>query len=107
VDDEVLARLAPLVGVVLARIDERLLDPLAVDRDGGLVGVLLDDREQVREQPLLDRRQLGAFDRALRRAAADAIDRRPGRRDQRRGAALLAAGFALLRNRLPSSYRLA
>ena len=32
VDDEVLARLAPLVGVVHAGVDERVLDPVAVDR---------------------------------------------------------------------------
>ncbi len=40
VDDEVLARLAPLVGVVRARVDERLLDAIVIDRDGRALGVL-------------------------------------------------------------------
>ena len=84
VDDEVLAGLPPLVGVVLAGVHERLLDPVAVDRHGGLFGVLLDDREQVREQPLLDRRQLGPLDRAspsgrgpVDFVRCDAVHRRP------------------------------
>jgi hypothetical protein len=45
VDDEVLAGLAALIGVVDARVYERLLDAVVVDEDGGLIGVLLDDRE--------------------------------------------------------------
>ena len=56
VDDEVLARLAPLVGVVLAGEDEGVLDLVAVDLQRGLAGVLLDDREQVAEQRALGRR---------------------------------------------------
>ena len=56
VDDEVLARLAALVGVVLAGEHERLHDARAVDRLGDLVGVLLDDREQVGEQLALEPR---------------------------------------------------
>ena len=52
VDDELLARAAALVGVVLAGEDERLLDARAVDLDERVLGVLLDDREQVAEQPL-------------------------------------------------------
>ena len=51
VDDEVLARLAQLIGMVVARVDERFLDSVAVDRHGGLFGVFLDDREQVGEHP--------------------------------------------------------
>jgi len=47
VDDEVLPRAAALVGVMDARVDEGVLDLLAIDRDRALVGVLLDDREQV------------------------------------------------------------
>ncbi len=75
--DEVLAGLAPLVGVVLAREHERLQDLAAVDRLGDLVGVLLDDREQVAEQLALEvgevarqleRRRFGAR-RAVQRAA--------------------------------------
>ena len=54
VDDEVLARLAALVGVVLAGEDERVLDRRAVDLQRDLVGVLLDDREQVAEQLALE-----------------------------------------------------
>ena len=54
VDDEVLARLAALVGVVLAGEHERLHHAVAVDGLGDLVGVLLDDREQVREQVALE-----------------------------------------------------
>ena len=60
VDDELLARLAPLVGVVLAGEEEGVLDALAVDLDGRVVGVLLDDREQVAEQPALGLGELGA-----------------------------------------------
>ena len=56
VDDEVLAARAALVGVALAGEHERALDELAVDRLGGLVGVLLDDREQVAEQLRAPRR---------------------------------------------------
>jgi hypothetical protein len=53
--DEVLARLAALVGVVLAGEQERLQDGLAVDLVGDLVGVLGDDREQVGQQFVLER----------------------------------------------------
>ena len=59
VDDEVLARLAALVGVVLAGEHERVDHAAAVDLAGDLVGVLLDDREQVGEQLALDRREVG------------------------------------------------
>ena len=59
VDDEVLARLAALVGVVLAGEDEGVDHAPAVDLARDLVGVLLDDREQVREQLALGRRQVG------------------------------------------------
>jgi hypothetical protein len=103
--------------VVDAGVDERFLDPCAVDRDDRLVGVLLDDREQVAEQAALDRRQLGAVDGLLGGRAVEAVDLDPGRGDQgvrsarprlRRGAIQpLDLGFALLlRNRRPSSYRL-
>jgi hypothetical protein len=46
-DDEVLPGPAPLVCVGDARVDERLLDALAVDRRRRMLGVLLDDREQI------------------------------------------------------------
>jgi hypothetical protein len=58
VDDEVLAGDAALVGVVLAGEREGVQDGLAVDRLGDLVGVLGDDREQVREQLVLERREV-------------------------------------------------
>ena len=58
VHDELLARAAALVGVVLAGEDEGLHDALAVDLLGDLVGVLLDDREQVGEQLALDGREV-------------------------------------------------
>jgi hypothetical protein len=44
---------------VLAGEDERAHHPLAVDVERDLVGVLLDDREQVGQQLALDRRQVG------------------------------------------------
>ncbi len=50
VDDEVLAGLAPLVGVVLAGEDERLLRPRrGRSATAESLGVLLDDREQIAE----------------------------------------------------------
>jgi hypothetical protein len=60
-DDEVLARLAALVCVVLAGEEERVGHTIAIDLDDRLVGVLEDDREEVPEELLLDRRQLAAF----------------------------------------------
>jgi hypothetical protein len=108
--------------MVRAGIHERLLDRVAVDRDRGLLGVLLDDREQVAEQPPLGLGQLGALDRPVLLGVADLVDRPARAADQRRQRAavallarLLAArrtaaqaafrrGVALLRYRLPSSY---
>jgi hypothetical protein len=63
VGDEVLARLAPLVGVVLAGEDEGALDGLALDLQARIRGVLFDDREEVAQQPALQRREVGALDR--------------------------------------------
>jgi hypothetical protein len=51
--DELLAGAPALVGVVLAREHERCLDRVAVDCDERILGVLLDDREEVSEQPEL------------------------------------------------------
>jgi hypothetical protein len=65
-----------------AGVHERLLDPFAIDHDGRLVSVLLDDCEQIRQQPALDGRQFGAIDRGLRVGSLDAVDRGP-QRDQR------------------------
>jgi hypothetical protein len=114
--------------VVDAGVDERLLDPGAVDHDRRVRGVLLDDREQVAEQPPLLRRQLGAVDRRVIIGMLGSPNgwprsdqrRRPGillapvaalRRVRQllgaRGPALQALGrrFALLRYLRPSSYR--
>jgi hypothetical protein len=60
--------------VVHAGVDEGLLNPVTVDRERRVVGVLLDDREQVTEQLALERRQLGAVDERSRRGIADAVD---------------------------------
>ena len=122
-----------LVGVVLAGEHERLHDARAVDGLGDLVGVLLDDREQVGEQLALERREVAgdlgaapvrvrrAVDRAVRgdatrrRRPAPARDRRPplvepdpdvlGRRAGRRRQAAAARIGGLVRNRSPSSRR--
>jgi hypothetical protein len=59
---------------VHAGIDEGLLNPITVDRERRVVGVLLDDREQVTEQLALERRQLSAVDERSRRGIADAVD---------------------------------
>ena len=74
-DDEVLARLAALIGMVQAGEHERLLDPSPVDVERCLVRVLLDDREQIAEQPTLDRRQLDVLDLAPGLGMLDAPDR--------------------------------
>ncbi len=125
-DDEVLAGAPALIGMVDAGVHERILDPVPIDHDGRLVSVLLDDREQIRQQPALDSRQLGALDRGLRVRALDPVDR-GSQRDQRGAPPAAAAaaglvlrtrrlgllrvcqplcrGLALLRNRRPSSYR--
>jgi hypothetical protein len=73
-DDEVLARLAALVGVMDARVDERLLDARAFDGDRRLLGMLFDDREQVAEQTPLGCRELDPLDRLVRAGVGDAID---------------------------------
>jgi len=66
VGDEVLAGLPALIGVVLAGEQECLQDSVAIDLLGDLVGVLGDDREQVREQLVLERRDVGRdADRAV------------------------------------------
>ncbi len=61
VHDEVLAGLAPLVGVVLAGEHERVVHAVAVDLDRRVLGVLGDDREQVAEQPPLELVQIQAL----------------------------------------------
>ena len=86
VGDEVLAGLAALVGVVLAGEDERLADALAVDLADDLVGVLLDDREQVGEQRALELGEVGRRVRRRRVRVILAIDRRVARRPRPGGA---------------------
>jgi hypothetical protein len=66
VGDEVLTRLAPLVGVALAGEAECVLDRGAIEPVLAVGAVLADDREQVPEQrPFADREVLG-----------DVVDRR-------------------------------
>jgi hypothetical protein len=118
--DELLTRQPPLVAVVAARVGERGLDTLAVDRQRRLVSVLLDDREQVRKQPPLDSGQSGEVGRGALRRVGRPVDRRALGGDRGRSASVAtrtiaaaadgpaqpAGGWlALLRNRFPSSYR--
>jgi hypothetical protein len=114
VGDEVLAGLAALVGVVLAGEDEGLDDGLAVDRLRDLLGVLLDDREQVAEQLALERREVGgrlergegARVRAVDRAVRGNADAGPAAVGGRGGAGQAAALNVLLaRYWSPSSSR--
>jgi hypothetical protein len=103
VDDEVLARLAALVGVVDAGVYERFLDPVAIDGDRGLVRVLLDDGEEVAEEPALLGRELGPLDRRDRRGALDAVDGR-ARDDPRTSAgAVSAAGSVPTADAVPAA----
>jgi hypothetical protein len=123
VDDELLAGAAALVGVVLAGEDEGLHDALAVDRLGDLVGVLLDDREEVVQQLGLDggqvlrdvRRRAVRMQRAVDGPVAGDGDGLVGvqraARDRRIGARLVLLGsqaacrrvVSLVRNLSPSS----
>jgi hypothetical protein len=80
--------------VVDAGVDERLLDAVAVDTHRGLVGVLLDDREQVAQQPALLSGQLGPVDRRIRARALDPIDRRARDQTRARLSAIAVAGGA-------------
>jgi hypothetical protein len=128
--DEVLARLAALVGVVLAGEEEGAQDRLAIDRVDDLVGVLGDDREEVGEQLVLERRQvvrnrqravvtvLGAIDGTMRSDRDRRFDvekttgglpprRPPAERPVAVGAVQAAArlGLLLIRYCWPSSNR--
>jgi hypothetical protein len=125
VDDEVLAGDAALVGVVLAGEREGVQDGLAIDRLGDLVGVLGDDREQVREQLVLERREvvrdrdgavvgaLGPVDRTVRGDRDGRVGVGLGRAAGDDGRGLLAPAVQaaasvislLVRYRRPSSSR--
>ena len=118
VGDEVLAGLAALVGVVLAGEHEGGADARHGRRLGDLVGVLLDDREQVggaaRARARSGRRGiaaravgavLGAVDRAVRGPArARRASERPRRGVAAPSGRLLARAL-LIRYRRPSSSR--
>src|SRR5205814_620901 len=82
-DDEVLSRLAALIGVVGAGVHECLLHPIALNRDRRLGGMLLDDREQVAEQPPLGGRELRAVYRTMLLGVLDPVNGW-SRRDQGR-----------------------
>ena len=58
-------RLRRLESEQVVRGYRAVLDPVAVDHHRRLVGVLLEDCEQVAEEPPLDRRELLALDRGL------------------------------------------
>jgi hypothetical protein len=121
VRDEVLAGLAALVGVVLAGEQERAQDRVAVDRLGDLVRVLGDDREQVGQQLMLERRQVvGDRQRAVVAVVGGVDGAVRGDRDRRGrlgraarddGAVPVLAqaaarlGLLLIRYRRPSSNR--
>ena len=100
VHDEVLARLAPLRGVVLAGEHERVLHAPAVDLHRGVRGVLGDDREQVAEQPPLRCAQTGR----RRRAPARRPPRPRAGRRRRRGR-LHGERAVRLRRRRPQGSR--
>jgi hypothetical protein len=91
VDDELFAREAPLVGVMDAGVGKRGLHTLAVDGEG-LVGVLLDDGEEVSQQPLLERGELRVLHRGVVVGGEQAVHGR-ATRGHRRGGAVL--GLAL------------
>ncbi|MGH2840707.1 MAG: hypothetical protein ACRDKY_07780 [Solirubrobacteraceae bacterium] len=105
-DDELLAGHAPLVDVVLAGEDERLLDLLAVDLDGSVARVLLDDREDVRQQAALELGEIGARDLGMA-AGRDLVDGRTASRADAltRGSPYAALAVTSVRNLRPSSYR--
>jgi hypothetical protein len=97
--------------VVLAREHERLDDGLAVDGLGNLLGVLLDDREQIGEELALEVGEVGG--RRLQRSRGallrGAVDR-PVRLDADRraigvGGQAAALCVLLARNVSPSSSR--
>ncbi len=107
--DEVLAGLAPLVGMMLAGEDERCEDTIAVDHRSGLVGVLLHDREEISEQLALERRELGIL-HGLSRSGQRRVD--PYRLGALRARVVPRAGQAasralvsIVRYRNPSSRR--
>ena len=92
VSDELLARAAALVRVALAGERECVPDPLEVHGPDGVVGVLRDDGEEIREQLLLVRQE-------VRRRSPPPPRRRPQRRPSarvgRRGHARRAAACRL------------
>jgi hypothetical protein len=104
-DDELLARAAPLVGVVLAREHEGLDHTHAVDVLGDLVRVLRDDREEVGEQLALDRREVGRDVGGQRtvRVVIDGLVRGDGDRLVLRGGQAACGIVSLVRYRSPSS----
>ena len=78
VSDEVLAGAATLVGVALAGEREGVLDRAALERLGALVGVLLDDREEVAQQrALVVVQRLCVLVLGQRRASAVAVGADP------------------------------
>jgi hypothetical protein len=93
-DDEVLAGLADLIGVMDAGVDECLLDLVAVNGNRGVVRMLFDDCEQVIQEAELAGVELDALDRRVGLGMLDPIDGQPRRSDDRRQAAAAVAGAA-------------
>jgi len=78
VSDEVLAGPTTLIGVALARKREGLLDCAALECSSVLVGVLLDDREEItQERALLVVKRLRELVVRQRRAGAVAVGANP------------------------------
>ena len=77
--------------MVLTRVDECVPDAVAVDGDRRPVSMLLDDREQVIEQPLLELVEFGGRGNSLSDGRS--------RRGRPRWTQFAALGFDPLRNR--------
>jgi len=107
VGDELLARLAALVGVVLAGEHEGADHRVAVDGLGDLLGVLLDDREEVAEELALEVGEIGGGGlqrgRGAARRAVDRAVRLDADRPVLRGGQAAALCVLLARNVSPSS----
>ena len=73
-NDEVLAGLTPLGGMVLAGEHERVFHALAVDLHGGVRSVLGDDREEIVQQPALELAQLRAAAAASGVGSGNSVD---------------------------------
>jgi len=67
----------PFYEELALRFAEAGVAAVAIDPRGRVIGMLLDDREDVREQPALNVGELRALDRGVDRGALQPVDRRP------------------------------